>query len=194
MRPRPPALLALALLALAVVAVVRNVREDPRNPERDCERAGVAGGSAPSLEARTAHKNRPATRRLTARQGIHRSVREKLDRTVIPLVRFDNTSVEEALDYLRLRARELDPEPDDARKGLGFVIRRPVRPVTETKNDGSLDPGDTTLPGEMAMTIRSLNARNITLRQALDLICEEAQLVWEISPEGRIVLQPQDKK
>ncbi len=38
---------------------------------------------------------------------------------------FESTSIEEAMDFLRLRARELDSAADDSRKGVSFIIRRP---------------------------------------------------------------------
>ncbi len=51
------------------------------------------------------------------------SVRNKLDRIIIPRVALDQTSLEEALDFLRQRATEFDTfELDPARKGLNFAV------------------------------------------------------------------------
>ncbi len=51
------------------------------------------------------------------------SVRNKLDRIIIPRVALDQTSLEEALDFLRQRAAEFDTlELDPARKGLNFAV------------------------------------------------------------------------
>ena len=45
---------------------------------------------------------------------------------VIPVVDFEDTSVEEAIDFLRQRSIELDTlELDPTRKGINFVIRKP---------------------------------------------------------------------
>ena len=53
-------------------------------------------------------------------------ITEKLKRIIIPRIDFEDTTVEEAIDFLRLRAAELDTtELDPARKGVNFVIRRP---------------------------------------------------------------------
>ncbi|NIP93848.1 MAG: hypothetical protein GWO24_10495, partial [Akkermansiaceae bacterium] len=50
----------------------------------------------------------------------------KLKNIVIPVVDFDDTTVEEAIDFLRQRSRELDKwEIDLEKKGINFVIRKP---------------------------------------------------------------------
>lgn len=50
----------------------------------------------------------------------------KLRTLVIPACDFQDVSMAEALDFLRLRARELDKqEPDAAKKGVNFVLRKP---------------------------------------------------------------------
>ncbi len=50
----------------------------------------------------------------------------KLQTLVIPMVDFKDVSVVEALDFLRLRAVQLDKvEPDPAKKGVNFVLRKP---------------------------------------------------------------------
>lgn len=51
------------------------------------------------------------------------SVRNKLDRIIIPKVSLDQASLEEALDFLRLRTSENDTfESDPARKGVNFTV------------------------------------------------------------------------
>ena len=51
------------------------------------------------------------------------SVKNKLDRIIIPKIALDQSSLEEALDFLRLRASESDAlELDPARKGVNFTV------------------------------------------------------------------------
>lgn len=51
------------------------------------------------------------------------SVKNKLDRILIPKIALDQSSLEEALDFLRLRASENDTlELDPARKGVNFTV------------------------------------------------------------------------
>ncbi len=51
------------------------------------------------------------------------SVRNKLDRIIIPKIALDQSSLDEALDFLRLRASENDTlESDPARRGVNFTV------------------------------------------------------------------------
>ena len=51
------------------------------------------------------------------------SVRNKLDRIIIPKIALDQSSLDEALDFLRLRASENDTqETDPARRGVNFTV------------------------------------------------------------------------
>ena len=60
---------------------------------------------------------------------------QKLRSIIVPVVDFEDTTVEEATDFLRGRSMELDTlELDPARKGVNFVIRQPRgsgRPVSD---------------------------------------------------------------
>ncbi|HEY8962577.1 MAG TPA: tetratricopeptide repeat protein, partial [Luteolibacter sp.] len=50
-------------------------------------------------------------------------ITEKLRRIVIPVIDFEDTSVEEAIDFLRMRSTELDTtEIDPTKKGVNFVV------------------------------------------------------------------------
>ncbi|HEY1120835.1 MAG TPA: hypothetical protein VGE67_04510, partial [Haloferula sp.] len=61
----------------------------------------------------------------------------KLSTIVIPVIDFDNTSVEEAVDFLRSRAAEYDTtELDPSKKGVNFVIRKPR---TAARGDAGLE-------------------------------------------------------
>ncbi len=66
------------------------------------------------------------------------SVKNKLDRIIIPKIALDQASLEEALDFLRLRARENDTlELDPDRKGVNFTLNlgAPDSPVaTQVRN------------------------------------------------------------
>jgi len=54
------------------------------------------------------------------------SVEEKLNEIVIPNVLFEDVSVEEAIEFLRLRSIECDQSGvDDSQKGIGFILRGP---------------------------------------------------------------------
>ena len=63
------------------------------------------------------------------------SVRNKLDRIIIPKIALDQSSLDEALDFLRLRASENDTlETDPARRGVNFTVNLgPAESPTATR-------------------------------------------------------------
>ena len=113
-------------------------------------------------------------------------ITEKLKRIIIPRIDFEDTTVEEAIDFLRLRAAELDTtELDPSKKGVNFVIRRP-KPTTAAPAgaaDGGLLAGDA-LPTVGAdpgtLRVRELRIRNVPLAVALKYICDQANLRYKV--------------
>lgn len=103
-------------------------------------------------------------------QAAHAVLQNKLDTIIIPVIDFENTSIEEAIDYLRIRAMELDPEADRKKKGVNFVIMRPA-------NAG----------GEQ--NIKALRLRNVSLGTALENICAQANFRSTVGNEA-VILSP----
>jgi hypothetical protein len=62
----------------------------------------------------------------------------KLDTIVIPVVNFENASAEEAIDFLRQRSIELDPDRESSQRGISFIVRQ-ARPIEASTSDGSSD-------------------------------------------------------
>ncbi|MEP4079580.1 hypothetical protein [Haloferula sp.] len=86
---------------------------------------------------------------------------QKLRNIIIPVIDFEDVSIEEAIDYLRVRSIELDVmELDPEQKGINFVIRR-----SRSSNVGSA-------------RISKLRLRNVPLAEALNYICEATRLRW----------------
>ncbi len=126
-------------------------------------------------------------------------ITQKLQRIVVPRIDFEDTTVEEAIDFLRLRAAELDVnELDPARKGVNFVIYRP-RNAGGDAAAPSADPiaapaGDAALPpavGDLgALRVRELRIRNVPLAVALKYICDQAKLRYKVD-DFAVTLVPQ---
>ncbi|MGJ8633872.1 MAG: hypothetical protein ACSHX7_08125, partial [Luteolibacter sp.] len=121
-------------------------------------------------------------------------ITEKLRRIVIPRIDFEDTTVEEAIDFLRLRAAELDTlELDPAKKGVNFVIRRPrnadaggdVSGLDAAAGDALLGGGD---PG--ALRIDELRLRNVPLAIALKYIGDATKLRYKVD-DFAVTLVPQ---
>ncbi len=107
----------------------------------------------------------------------------KLKNIVIPVISFEDTSVEEAIDFLRARSIELDTqEMDPARKGINFVIRKPR---AGGSGDGAIDAAaeGATLGGNAdpgSLRIRELSLRNVPLAEALRYICDATKLRYKV--------------
>ncbi len=125
-------------------------------------------------------------------------ITEKLRRIVVPRIDFEDTTVEEAIDFLRMRAAELDTtELDPAKKGVNFVIRRP-RPGAGGAADAGTDPAapgvEAGLPGAAsdpgALRVRELRIRNVPLAVALKYICDQTKLRYKVD-DFAVTLVPQ---
>jgi general secretion pathway protein D len=118
----------------------------------------------------------------------------KLRSIIIPQIKFEDTTVEEAVDFLRLRASELDKSTTDpATKGVNFVIRRPNKAAAGAPDTG-LDPSATAPLGGVAepgtLRIKELRLRNVPLAVALKYICDATKLRYKID-EFAVTLVPQ---
>lgn len=106
------------------------------------------------------------------------SVRHKLDRIIIPKIALDQASLEEALDFLRLRASENDTfETDPAHKGLNFTV--------------NLGPQDSPLATKIRSLRFDLQLSNVPVSQVLKYITDTTQTSFTtddfsvlISPAG----------
>ena len=111
---------------------------------------------------------------------------EKLRTIIIPVIDFEDTSVEEAIDFLRSRSRELDTTTNNpADKGINFVIRKPqagaaAAPAADAA--GGLDAaagglGAVTDVG--ALRVKELRLTNVPIATALKYICESTRLKYK---------------
>lgn len=87
------------------------------------------------------------------------TVRAKLDSIIIPKIALDQASLEEALDFLRLRASEHDTlEQDPARKGVNFTV--------------NLGPQDSPAATKVRSARFDLQLTNVPLSQILKYITD----------------------
>jgi general secretion pathway protein D len=118
------------------------------------------------------------------------SIDYKLKHIIIPVVDFDDTSVEEAIDFLRQRASELDQfEIDPTKKGINFVIRKP-RLTGGIGVDAALDAaGGLNAFDPSSARVKELKLRNVPLGNVLQYICAQARLRYKID-EYAVTLLP----
>lgn len=139
--------------------------------------------------------NLPPTRETASTEGtgvIY--ITEKLRRIIIPRIDFEDNTVEEAIDFLRLRSAELDTlELDPARKGVNFVVRRPQQAAAGANEGLDAAAGEGGLPAASdpgALRITNLRLKNVPLSQALKYICEQAKLRYKVD-DFAVTLVPQ---
>jgi hypothetical protein len=113
-------------------------------------------------------------------------IARKLREIIIPVMDFENTTLEEAVDFLRLRCIELDSnEADPGKKGLNFVMDSTQEPVVDSVSEEAADAG---INGRR---VKSLRLRNIPLGEALAYICQATGTRFEIDDHAvRIVGWP----
>lgn len=115
---------------------------------------------------------------IVKRDPARAFIQNKLNTIIIPRIDFEDVTVEEAIDFLRLRAVELDvSEKDPAKRGINFVIRNP-RPAAATAGP--------------APTIRRLRLKNVPLAMMLKYVCDQTNRHYTVD-ETAIVISPKNE-
>lgn len=109
----------------------------------------------------------------------------KLKQIVIPVIDFENTSLEEAIDFLRGRAIELDPEVNPSHRGVSIIIRY----MREADIEQVPGIGDGSPYREIPEPIARYKAKDIPLPDALVEICRLTRFDAYITSQG-IILCP----
>ncbi len=106
----------------------------------------------------------------------------KLRTIIIPRIDFENTTLEEAIDFLRQRSRELDTvEPNPEKKGVSFVIRKPRAAAGGAPLEDSGLPGATLgEAGPGSAVIPELKLSNVPLATALKYITDETKMRYRV--------------
>lgn len=105
-----------------------------------------------------------------------RLISERLNRIILPTVKFDGASVEDAVEYLRIQSRVHDrAQPDSAKRGVNMIIKPGSAPSTATI---------------------SLDLKDVPLLEALRYVTELGGMKYKIEPRmgpggsGLIVIVP----
>jgi len=93
---------------------------------------------------------------------------EKMKRIIVPQVQFSGATIEEALEYLRIKSRDLDDlETDPSKKGVNIILRQGDAPATA------------------AIT---LDLKDVPLEEALRYVTELAQMKVKVEPFAVLVV------
>jgi hypothetical protein len=97
---------------------------------------------------------------------VARRVREKLNSIIIPVVDLDDTSFEEAIDFLRVRTAELDPDSDPS---LNDAIKFPEGMIAD---------------GIGTRRIQNFSERNISMWKVLKRIASDCRVKIKPTDQG----------
>lgn len=114
-------------------------------------------------------------------------ITNKLQNVIIPRIDFENTPLDEAIEYLTQKSIELDTDPDPARKGINFVIERGAVPSSYGDDNGDLLLGSVEEFSEKSIDV--LKLRNVPLSTALDYIAAKTGLRYRVD-EFAVTLLP----
>jgi S1-C subfamily serine protease len=137
---------------------------------------GSAASQEPAESATSKAAEQEQTGALAADEADENAlITTKLTAIVIPVIDFENTTLEEAIDFLRIRGAELDTTTDNpAEAGVNMDVRHPHN---ATKDNA--EP-----------VIRSLKLKNVTLANALQLICDSVGYRYTVK-QSTVILEPQ---
>jgi len=123
----------------------------------------------------------------------------KLRNIIIPKINFEQTTVEEAINFLRQRSMELDVmELNPDKKGVNFVVRRPRPTALAGATDAPIDPapggGEAVLPvtgtDPGLAKIHELRLTNVPIAVVLKYICDYTKLRYKVD-DFAVTLVPQ---
>ena len=101
-------------------------------------------------------------------------VMAKLKDIVIPVIDFENTTLAEAIDFIRIRMVEMNMSSvNPAEKGIRIVVRYP--------RDAK--------PNEAEPSIKSLKLRNVAISSALQQICDATGYQYSVN-HSAVILEP----
>lgn len=97
---------------------------------------------------------------------------EKMERIIIPTVQFQGASIEEAIEFLRIKGKDLDTiERDPAKRGMNLILKQGQAPSTAQI---------------------TLELKDVPMIEALRYITELAGMKYKVEPYAVVVLPVSD--
>lgn len=133
------------------------------------------------LEAQSSDPDLFADLQSSRRQGL---LTNKLQNIIIPRVDFENTPLDEALEYLTQKTLELDPDPDPERKGVNFVLEKGFVDSGFAEVDEELGGGGLLLGNDQSeKSIDVLQLTDVPLATALEYIASKTGLRYRVDDD-----------
>lgn len=137
-----------------------------------CTLFGITKAEPPAPaagEGKSEAKGEAAAKDGAGASAAQQATNDQLREIILPAVAFEDTTLEEAVDFLRKRTTELSPS-GAAKVGVNFVIRMK--------------------PGEKPPSIKALRLRNVPLGVALRYVCEATHMSYQVDDAGSVVISP----
>lgn len=181
MKPWVPLTICIAIAASGLALCGCSESEEDGVRKKGDPEKGAGSFTDESSDDQAGGKPSKSSRREESRGQAF--IRDKLKSIVIPKIDFEDTTVEEAIDFMRLRTLELDPDPDPMRKGVSVIIGKESKRESEDfGQDSFAREGD-------ALRIKNLRMENVSAWDLLHLIAREAGMQVEITDVG-ILMSP----
>lgn len=138
----------------------------------------------------------PATPEKQKSLSKSQLTRDRLQRIELENLEFtEDTTVRQAINFLRLRARELDTDEVDAdKRGLNFKFRD--RAVSDSGLDSFHESEEAGGFGDSSkienIKVGELNLRNIPIEEALKQIAQKTGLRYKVEDEGIVLMRATD--
>ncbi|BCU78487.1 M56 family metallopeptidase [Luteolibacter sp. LG18] len=134
-----------------------------------CTLLGITRAEPPAAGAGDSAK--PSAASTTPASPAQQAISNKLREIIVPVISFEDTSVQEAVEFFRLRSVDLDTkEPDVTRRGLNLIVK--------------------TKDGQQQPVIKSLKLRNVPLSTAFDYVADLTGMTYRIDDAGIVIFSP----
>jgi len=180
------ALIVAAGLALLAIPGARWFGFADTKRESTSESPPLPGsGAEDPVSAKPAKQPRePAPGDETTAQRL---IRRELEQITIPVIDFNDTSLPEAMDFMRLKTIKPDPEMERG----GFVRRSKPSPEESAAAEAKSAALFAAVPDPGSIRIKELRMVNVSAWDALQRIAAETGLEVVIGEDGYLRLLPQ---
>jgi len=140
-----------------------------------------------------------------AKKSATSAIERKLQQIIIPKLEFREATIREAIEFLKRKTVELDPDPDPARRGVSIVMKldrlgstplappQPLTPIPGLEPLPGAPPPDAPapFPASPADARITISLTNIPLIEALRYVTSLANLKFKVEPFG-VSIVPQN--
>lgn len=144
---------------------------------------------------------RPVNKNLTTRTTVvedarrsgvrgNEAITEKLNRIIIPKIQLRDTTVREAVEFLKQRSRDLDTTSDDPaqKRGVNIVLKLTPSLPPPPPAEGEPAPETPALESGSADTRITMSLTNVPLVEALRYLTELANLKFKVEPFAVLIV------